>query len=191
MTIAGFVPSAVAGTVDVNGVRKGIFESTTLAPGGQYKTRLTFVNQPLSLVKGTNGFAGIEIYDLGKGHVLFKGANQALQATQNDTNVGTSGLAAGLGTVTSTDAVLASIGASEKNLLAVTLSTAGTYGTVGQAITLDARTAIANTIHVDGTATAMKVFLNFNDVAANLAGTASLTLNGTIEFHYEDLGGDL
>jgi hypothetical protein len=189
MTIAGTVPAAVLGSVDANGKRSGIFESTTIAAGGVYKTRLTFVNLAVSLVKGTNGFAGVEVYDFGKGLLNWKGSNSALQAVQGDTSLSTSGLAAALGTVTATDAVLASTGATEKNLQAATLSTAGTYGTAGAAITLDARPATQ--VVVDGTGTASKVFLNFNAVAANLSATTILTVSGTIEFHYEDLGADL
>lgn len=193
MTIAGSVPVAVAGTVNANGVASGVFEKT-IVTNKQYVTKLTFVNQVVSLVKGSSaGFVGIELYDFGKGYLAYKGANVALQATQNDTNL-SAGLSVLMGTVTGTDA--ATPGTNEKSLLIVTASTAGTYGTKGDAITLDARTAAVASAtggaqNLDGTSSAIKLFLNLNETLADQSATSSLTLNGTVEIHYEDLGADL
>lgn len=198
MAIQGSVPVANRGVVDtgksIPGTGVGIFEDT-IVNGKEYSTVLTFKNVPVSLVKGANaGFVGTEIYDFGLGYLCLKGVNIAIAATEKDVNV-TANLSVLMGTVTGTD--LVTPGATEKNVVAVTASAGGTYATVGKVIALNARsaagasTATGGMQLIDGTASAVKFFLNLNATFANMTATSSLVLNGTVEFHYTDLGADL
>lgn len=198
MAIQGSVPVANRGVVDVGktipGTGVGIFEDTVVH-GKTYHTVLTFKNMPVTLTKGANaGFVGIEAYDFGLGYLNLKGLNVAIAATEQDANL-TGNLSVLVGTVTGTD--LVTPGATEKNIIAVTGSASGTYSTAGKVIALNARsaagayTATAGAQLIDGTAAAVKFFLNLNATFANMTATSKLVLNGTIEFAYEDLGGDL
>lgn len=195
MSIAGLVPAAVAGTVDANGVRKGIFESTTIAAGGIYKTKLTFVNVLITPVtKGANaGIGAVEVYDFGKALMVWDGGNIALTALLNDANV-TAALFNGLGTVTAIDAVKAA--GADNSLSGYSAAATGTYGS-GLTVVSDGRSTTSLTAGapqlVDGTGTASKLFLNLNVTAASITATSApgITLNGTVEFHYRDLGADL
>ncbi len=192
MSIAGSIPAANLGTVDTGnktpGIGTGIFEYTEVY-GRSYVTKLTFKNVKVTLKHGANaGFVGVEMYDFGKGLMMFKGMNVAIAATQADAL--NSALSVLVGTVTGTD--LATPGATEKNIIIVTSATGGTASTAGDVWSLNARTTAFSTTggaqYIDGTATASKFFLNLN--GTNSADSV-LTLNGTVEFHYEDLGGDL
>jgi hypothetical protein len=200
MTIQGFVPTAIAGVVDtgksIPGTGVGVFEDT-IVNGKSYSTKLTFKNLPVTITKGTNGFVGIEIYDFGLGAFFYKGMNIALAATEVDANLSATALAVMAGTVTATDAVLGSVGASEKNVVPPAASSGGTYATIGKVIALNARSAAGvpttgGAAQVfDGTASAIKFFININAIAANISATSKVVLNGSVEFHYEDLGADL
>lgn len=200
MAIQGFVPAAIAGVVDVGskvpGQGVGVFEDT-IVNGKAYSTKLTFKNQPVTITKGTNGFVGIEVYDFGLGAFFFKGINIALAATELDTNLSATALAVMAGTVTATDAVLGSVGANEKSVCPPAASAGGTYATIGKVIALNARNAVGAPTTggaaqvFDGTASAIKFFININAIAANISATSKVTMNGSVEFHYEDLGADL
>lgn len=198
MSIIGSVPAAVAGVVDLGnkipGTGVGVFDNT-IVNGKEYSTVLTFKNLPVTITKGTNGFVGVEIYDFGAALMFLKSVNVAIAATELDTNLSATALAVMMGTVTATDAVLGSVGATEKNIVAPAASSGGTYATIGKVLALNARSSATygtgGAQVQDGTASATKFFLNINAIAANISATSKVLLNGSVEFHYTDGGADL
>lgn len=185
----GSVPAAQRGTIDVNGVRLGVFEDTQVGSAGNRKTVLTFVNQPIVLADnaGVIAFGSKQVYDFPEGLISYEGAVAKFTVTKTSTGViATWAGKVGLGTVAADNT--ATLSSTEQDLIATTTTPAATAG-VGTADALATSTEAPKLF--DGSATAKDMYLNVlvNDTDHDVTTTpCNLIYNGTLTFHWRLLG---
>lgn len=188
-SLAGSVPTASAGVIDVNGVRSGIFEDTIISAGGRRRTRLTFVNQHIALVDnaGTVAYGSKEVYDFPEGLLCFEGAVQRLDITKSSAGVNADWDGdISLGSVAAaSDATLSS---TEQDYVPTTSTPQAVAGvTTGDALS----TSTEAPKLLNGTGTAKKAYLNVlvDDADHDVTSTAcDLIFNGTITYNWSMVG---
>lgn len=171
--------SAGADTGVVAGTGVAVSEGLRLTK----RSTFTFTNVAVAIVDHTtNGAQGsLKIYDLPEGLISFSGAVMNLTIAR----VGTA-IAAGA-------AVVASLGSATAGIGDATLTTTEADYIPSTAATLTAGTGPAKgkattPALFDGTATAKDVYLNFAIPDADCSGNDTLTVNGTIDFDWRNLG---
>lgn len=154
----------------------GATKKTTV--GGLVTETITFTNVNVATVDATtNGAQGsLKLVDLPQGLATFLGATTNLTIARVGTNItATASVVASVGTAAA--GIDATLSGTEANIVPSTAATltAGAGAARGEA------TAVAL---VDGTTTAVPVFLNFAIPDAGSAGNDALTVNGTITISY-------
>lgn len=185
----GSVPTAVAGTIDANGVRLGVFEDTETAPDGHRKTKLTFVNQPVVLVDeaGVVAYGARKVYAFPEGLIGFEGAVARLDITKSSTGVNADFDGdVGLGSVTASNN--ATLSSTEQDYIPTT----STPQAVSGVTTADSKSTSTEAYKLlDGTGTSKDMFLNLlvDDADHDVTSTpCNLIVNGNIVFHWKLLG---
>lgn len=170
---------AVSGTgVSVQEVSNGVLN----------KSIFTFTNCNIALADeaGIVAYAGQKIYDMPQGAIYFMGCLADLDLTKSSAGVNADWDGDfGVGTVTASNN--ATLSSTEQNILP---TTATPQAVAGVTTANGVSTATENAI-VDGTTTAVDVFLNFliDDADHNVAGTAcNLIVNGTLTLFWTNLG---
>lgn len=162
----------------------GILADEDGIAGAIQKTTLRFVNATIT-VGNTSGasFGSKKIYDFPKGRILLLGGRANLEFDWSGQDIAATGSGdASLGTTATADATLSS---TDVDLMASTALTDPFVGGVG---------ALAgnfvNPTNFDGTGTAKDMHLNVIIDDADVADAASdtITLNGTVEFSWINLG---
>jgi hypothetical protein len=139
---------------------------------------------------GVAQYGGVKIYDFPEGMILTKGAqvNGILTAGVTGTIIDNWDGDVALGTVTATTG--ATLVSTEANILQSVPVSAGASDKLGVVDAVSVATALTESgaRWLDGTATAVDMYLNFviDDDATHTAGTASFT--GTVVFNWEVLG---
>lgn len=135
-------------------------------------------------------YGGVQVYDFPEGMTLIKGAqvHGTLTAGTTGTIIDNWDGDVALGTVTATTG--ATLTGTEADIMPSVAVSAGASDKDGVVDAVSVATALTESgaRWLDGTATAVDMFLNFviDDDATHTAGTA--TFNGTIEFNWEMLG---
>lgn len=165
----------------------GVAAAEVFSAARQVEIVLTDVAIALADEAGVVAYGGLKIYDLPAGHILVLGAVADLAITKSSAGVNTDWDGDfGLGTVTaSNNGTLAS---TEQNLIP---STATPQAVAGATTAKGASTSTEAAKVIDGSATAVDVFLNFlvDDADHNVTGTAcNLIANGTVKLSYLLLG---
>ena len=177
----GTVPSALQ---EINGGTITVRELGNIA---QHKTVLRLVATPVTVTNnaGVALYGGIQLYTFPVGNILIKGAEiqtfGAAALTCSSAGLATFTSVTSLGTVTAAnDATLTS---AEANILASAASSAA----VAKVATIKNITLTAPTAPLDGTLTAIPLFLNI-DIANDAANaTGSCTFTGFITINWESL----
>ncbi len=170
---SGTVPSGIAATTAATESVSGAIRQTTIT--------LTALSQ--TITNGASEFTGTEIYDFPEGRILVLGVTASLAPTTTSTlsttiTTGTTG-ALSIGTVTDDG----THSTTKANLLPDTAYTSSTtINVAAAAITA----ALAASAQFDGTATAIKAFLN-NKIATNSAD-GTITWTGTVKITWINLG---
>lgn len=173
----GAVPTVTGLTVREDGI------------GPLKKTTLTFVNVTFALtdVAATVAYSGKKIYDMPAGAILFLAAKADLALSKSSAGVNTDWDGdVSLGTVTASNN--ATLTSTEANLIPSTPTPQAVAG-VTTADGVSTSTEAAKII--DGTATAMDVYLNLlvDDADQDVTGTpCNLIVNGTVTLHWLNAG---
>lgn len=144
---------------------------------------LTNVNIAITLEASVVGYGGLKIYDMPSGAIYVVGATANLTCAR----VGT-GLAEaydgdfGVGTVTASNNN--SLSSTEQNIIPTT----ATPQAVAGATTAKGQSTATENAVIDGTSTAMDVYLNFLVDLADISATDAITVNGTINLFWINLG---
>lgn len=154
-----------------------------------HKTILTCTATPIAISDdaGVAQYGGVKVYDFPAGLINIHGAVVAGALTGYASLIDTFAGGVALGTVTATTG--ATLTGTEANIM----PEVDVAAAVGEVATIDA-VSVATALTesggrwLDGTATAIDMYLNFviDDNAAHGAGTATFT--GTIEFIWSNLG---
>lgn len=181
----------VGGTLtDGNGTASGTgVTASELGDGAIHKTTLTFTNTPCPLVDeaGVVAYCGLKVYDMPEGNIRFLGAS-----TDIDLTLSAAGVNAdwdgdiGIGSVTASNN--ATLSSTEQNIVPTT----ATPQAASSATTADAQsTATEATTTLDGTATAVDVYLNLlvDDADHDVTTTpTNLIVNGTLTLVWSSTG---
>ena len=161
-------------------------KATVSGNGVLNKVTLSFTDVDVAMLDnaGTVAYAGLKVFDFAEGAVNILGAVADLDVTKssagiNDTFDGDFGV----GTVTASDN--ATLATTEQNIIPTTATPQAAAG----ATTANGQSTAG--LILDGTTTAVDVFLNFliDDADHNVTGTpANLILNGTLTFYFIALG---
>jgi hypothetical protein len=159
---------------------------------GHFRTlRFTMVNMPVSVVSVTtgNGVGGTKLYDLPAGRILFLGAMGEVSisvatAKQADFTDATPEGDIGLGTLAPANADALGTDATDDDLCTAVTFTMSSYAHASRNLISEA------TQQMDGTGTPKDIFLNVLVDAADIDDdvTTEVLINGTILFHYINLG---
>lgn len=157
--------------------------------GVLHKTVLTCTATPISILDdaAVAQYGGVKVYDFPEGLLFFHGAVIDGALTGYASLIDTFDGDVALGTVTATTG--ATLTGTEANLLQSTaLTQAVGEVAVSDAVTIATALTESGARHIDGTATAVDMYLNFviDDNAAHGAGTATFT--GTISFLWSIIG---
>lgn len=139
---------------------------------------------------GTAQYGGVQVYDFPEGMLLVKGVRMSgiLTAGTSGTIIDNWDGDVAAGTVTATTG--ATLVSTEANIMQSVAVSAGASDKDGVVTAASVATALTESgaRWLDGSSTAINMFLNFviDDDASHTAGTA--TFNGTIEFNWEMLG---
>lgn len=139
---------------------------------------------------GVAQYGGVKVYDFPEGMILTKGAQVygILTAGVTGTIIDNWDGAVALGTATATTG--ATLTGTEANIMQSVAVSAGAADKLGVVDAVSVATALTESgaRWLDGTDTAVDMYLNFviADDATHTAGTASFT--GTIVFHWEHIG---
>jgi len=152
------------------------------------KTVITFTDHAIALTDeaGVVAYGGSKVYDLPAGAILMLGAVADIDLTKSSAGVNADWDGdVGVGTVT----------ASNNNTLATTeqniIPTTATPQAVAGVTTANAQSTSTENEVIDGTGTAVDVFLNFlvDDADHDVTTTAcNLIVNGTLTLHWINLG---
>lgn len=163
--------------------------ATEYGDGANHKTVLTLTNTPISLTDeaGVVAFGGLKVYDFPDGLINFKGAVADLAVTKSSAGVNDDWDGDfGLGTVTASNNN--SLSSTEQNLIPTTATPQAASGaTTAKGKSTDTE---ANKV-LDGTTTPIDVYLNalVDDADHDVTSTpCNLIFNGTITFHWENIG---
>lgn len=139
---------------------------------------------------GVAQYGGVKVYDFPEGMILIKGAQVSgiLTAGVTGTIIDNWDGDVALGTATATTGT--TLTGTEANIMPSVAVSAGASDKLGVVDAVSVATALTESgaRWIDGTSTAVDMYLNFviDDNVANTAGTASFT--GTIVFHWEHMG---
>lgn len=157
--------------------------------GGVRQTTFTFTDLPVT-VRNTEQGGGIKFFDFAAGRILFLGAiAKDITITTTSTIASTlkSGVTGnyGVGTVTQANGTLAT---TEQNIIPTTNFTSSTTINVAPAAV---DSALATSLQLDGTGTALDLFFNIGvATGTDIDGDATVKVNGTLILTWIDLGND-
>lgn len=185
-TASGAIVSTADG-VGAVGTTTGITLANELGVVPVHKTVITLTAVNVDITKGSNaGYGSVKLYDWPAGAIQVLGAlvDTDLDVVGNGTKIGdTADGDIHLGTTAQSDVAVASIVATEHNILA-TAAVAQLVGGVGPANSQGPiRTAL-----LDGTSTAKDVYLNLLVDAADIASTDAFSVTGTVTIYWINLG---
>ena len=156
--------------------------------GGIHKTILTFTNVAIPMVDeaGVVAYGGLKIYDMPAGAILFLGALADLDLTKSSAGVNdTWDGDVSLGTVTASNN--GTLSSTEQNIIPTT----STPQAVSGATTANAQSTATENAVVNGTGTAVDVYLNLlvDDADHDVTTTpCNLIVNGRVILHWINLG---
>ena len=180
-TAAGSVPSAVSGPVTVE----------EMGTDAMRRTRFTLTDLPISVVSVTtgNGVGGTQIYDFPEGYIQRMGcvANLSVSiatASQADFTDATPEGDMGVGTVAPANADALGTDATDDDFATATAFVMSAYA--DSAVDLPSEAAAL----VDGSATAVNLFVNFLVDAADIDddATTEVLVSGTIDVVWSLIG---
>lgn len=156
--------------------------------GAVHTTTITFADRAIALTDeaGVVAYGGSKIYDLPEGAILFLGATTDIALTKSSAGVNATWDGDfGIGTATAgNDATLAT---TEQNLLPTTATPQAVAGVT----TSDGESTTSENVVINGTGTALDVYLNYlvDDADHDVTGTAcNLIVNGTVTVTWINLG---
>jgi sucrose-6-phosphate hydrolase SacC (GH32 family) len=158
----------------------------TVGAGAFNRETFTFVNTPVTLADaaGAIAYGGLNFADLPAGAIVVMGATANLAVTKSAAGVNADWDGDfSIGTVTASNN--ASLATTEANIIASTATPQAAAG----ATTAKGRSTAA--VYLDGTSTAVELFLNFlvDDADHDVTTTATnLILNGTVTVLWANLG---
>ena len=179
------VPTTTAGVGAANGTGVAAAESGL---GIVHKTVITFTNHAIALADeaGVVAYKGSKVYDMPAGAILFLGAITDIDLTKSSAGVNDDWDGDfGVGTTTASNN--ATLATTEQNIIPTTATPQATAGVT----TADGISSATENAVVDGTSTAVDVYLNFlvDDADHDVASTAcNLIVNGTLTLHWINLG---
>lgn len=153
--------------------------------GDVHKTVLTMASTPITLTDegGVGQYGGVKLYDFPAGNIQILGAILDASITLLTPFIDTAEGDVGIGTTAVTDGN--ALATTEQNIIPTT-AIAALVSKVGP---IDAISATASQIQLNGTATAIDAYINvrIDDDAAH-ATTASNLISGTLTLYWRNLG---
>lgn len=178
-------PVNTVGLGAANGTGVSVVEN---GDGVVHKTVITLANHAVALADeaGVVAYGGSKIYDMPAGAIYFLGATADLDMTKSSAGVNADWDGDfGIGTVTASNN--ATLATTEQNIIPTTATPQASAG----ATTANGQSTSTENAVVDGTSTAVDVYLNFlvDDADHDVTTTAcNLIANGTITIHWINLG---
>lgn len=165
-------------------VTTGHVAARTIGSGPWFKTILTLTSVAVTMTDeaGVVAYGGVKLYDLPEGAILFGGAVADLDITASGgINANFDG-DFGVGTVTASNN--ATLATTEQNIIPTT----ATPQAVSSVTTANGKSTATENAVVDGTSTALDVYLNFLVDDADQNGGGTITVTGTISILWCNLG---
>jgi len=156
--------------------------------GAIRKTVFTFTDAEVTMADeaGVVAYGGLKIYDMPAGAILFFGATADLDVTLTAAGINADWDGDfGIGTVTASNN--ATLATTEQNILPTT----ATPQASGSATTANGQSTATENAVIDGTSTAVDVYVNFlvDDADHDITSTpTNLVLNGTVTILWVNLG---